>query len=336
MSEPLSPQSLSVDRGPQISNARRQATQPRITLSPLLQSNYRKPMTNLLGSRRVVRRRDHHLRLLLAGLLLFGCGSQTAAERSEATSLRKGPQMSRMLSKQPKSYQRVEEGLKVLGREVTLPHGSIQVFEQADEHFWTPDDDGANNAVRHADHVGRGGPRPSLLSAVSTLAPVTGLWPINTSEWEIPYPPDMVTTETPTPLETVLRGLRYTNGYSTNPDLDLPQRLATPGSQRTVLQLPDVKFSLVQADSLVDLIRYVPTETFNSYASMGHWISMVERFDIQVIAGEWHVLSLFLHRPPATREDAEILRLELASTGADEYPTADVLLEGGLFTLEYS
>ncbi len=239
-----------------------------------------------------------------------------------------------MLSKQPKSLERLEAGLKLLGREVALPPGSIEAFEQVDEHFWTPDDDGANRAF-DTRRTSSDDAHPNLISEVSRLAPITGLWPIDTSEWESPYPPQVVLADTPTPLETVLRGLRFRNDYSTNPDLDLPQRLAAPGSQQTVVQLPDFEFSLVQADSLVDLIRYVPTETFGN-ASTTHWISMVDRFEIQVIAGEWHVLTLFLHRPPATREDAEILRLELASTGADEYPAADVLLKGGLFTLEYS
>jgi hypothetical protein len=239
------------------------------------------------------------------------------------------------LSKRPKSHERVEAGLSVLRREVILPPGSIQQYEFVDEHYWTFDDDGANSAF-DAQHTASKESRPSLLSEVSRLAPLTGLWPIYTSEWESPYPQDVAPTETPTPLEVVVSGLRYRNEYSTLPDLDLPQRLATPGSRRTVQQLPTTHFSLVQADSLVDLIRYVPTETFNGYASMGHWISMVDRFEIQVIAGEWHVLVLFMHRPPSTQEDAEILRLELASTGADEYPSADVLLEGGLFTLEYS
>ena len=267
--------------------------------------------------------------LLVLCLLFAACGN--TVEYGLANGDPTGDeQWEDMPSTQPKSLERIKAGLKLLRHEVGLPKGSIEVFEQEDEHYWTLDE---------ATRVSTFGPTPNsdrnLFSEVSKLAPITGLWPIDTSEWETPYPVFVRTADMPSPLEWVTRGLNRHNTYSTGPTLEIPARLATPGSGR-LQNLPNMPFSLVQADSLVDLIRYVPTETFNNDTSTGHWTSMVERFEVQVVAGEWHFLSLFLHRPPTTMEDAEILRLELASTGADEYPTADELLQGGAFELHYS
>jgi hypothetical protein len=239
---------------------------------------------------------------------------------------------------QPKSLERLQAGLEILQREVKLPKGSIEQFAQDPEHYWTPAEESDQHVLsryyrdRSVDFT------ESLLADVSRLAPITGLWPVDTSEWESPYPSDMASGATLTPLERVHSGLEFQNEWTTGANFALPKRLAAPGSSRTKQSLGDYSFSLVQADSLADLIRYVPTETFGNNDSMNHWVSMVERFEMQLLAGEWHGLAFFVHRPPTTREEAELLLLELQATGFDDdgSTTVDTLLEGGLLVLWYS
>jgi hypothetical protein len=285
-------------------------------------------------SRRLVSFR--RLGVLAAVLLLLGCGSTGNAAESEV--------LATSLVGQPKSVERLKAGLEILTRYVELPKGTIEEFAQVTEHYWTPSDDAWDRNMFLSEPVTSVG--PSLLAEVTRLAPTTGLWPVYSSEWEIPYSADMASEATSTPLETVRRRLERRNQWTSGANYPLPDRLAAAGSTLTKQKLGDYSFSLVQADSLTDLIRYVPTETFNSYDSTIHWISMVERFEMQVIAGEWHALAVFVHRPPATRKEAELLLLELSATGFDEVngissntdneASVDTLLEGGLLVFFYS
>ncbi len=181
----------------------------------------------------------------------------------------------------------------------------------------------------------------SLLHQVSQLASVTGLWPICRTEWDGVYPADWSEYSHPdfpllTPLQRVVDGIEYRNATSSRYPLPGIHRLASARSERSVQPFPDLEFSLVQADSLVDLLRYGVCELFNNDSTFGHWQSLVERFELQVIDAEWHYLGLYQHRLPASIEDAELLQLEIASTGVDTYPSVDVLLEGGYFNLELS
>jgi hypothetical protein len=168
-----------------------------------------------------------------------------------------------------------------------------------------------------------------LIELVSELAPITGLWPVVRSEWDYCYHGDFSRysrQEDHDSVAYVQQLLRHSEAFGA-PAIAAPASLAQPGADRPGFAFPAFNnFGLVQADSYADLLKYGVCESLNNDQSWWHWISLVERFELQVVMGEWHLFGLFMHRPPATRSYAEILRVELLATGADDCPSAHELL----------